>query len=106
MIYLASPYTHEDPLEMERRYLANISALRFLMVKETEIVYSPIVYWHNVAKMLNLPHGFEHWEDYDRQMLRLASKVIVLRIGGWESSKGVKAEIEIAGELGIMVEYL
>jgi hypothetical protein len=29
-----------------------------------------------------------------------------MRISGWEESKGVKAEIEIAGELGKKVVYL
>jgi hypothetical protein len=49
---------------------------------------------------------FAYWGGYNRTMLMLASKVVVLRIDGWATSKGVTAEIALAEELGIPIEYI
>lgn len=107
MIYLASPYTHSDPLVQERRYLACIQAMRFLLNEyPDQAMYSPIVHWHEVAKILSLPKDAKFWEIQDFGMILKATRLVVLRIDGWSTSKGVAAEIEFAEKNNIPVEYL
>ena len=106
MIYLASPYSHHDKLQMERRYLGVVSALRYLIAREKQAIYSPIAHWHPVAVLIDLPRDAEFWAEGNKEMMRLADKVIVLRLEGWDTSVGVKAEIAYANELEIPVVYL
>ena len=102
MIYLASPYTDPDPVVMEQRFDAVCRKAGELM-KVGEVVYSPIAHTHPIAVRTGLPRDWEYWQRFDREMLRGASEVRILKLPGWETSKGVNAERAIARELGIPV---
>lgn len=103
-IYLASPYTDPSNNIMHQRYLAACKACGHL-AGQNEIVYSPIVHWHNVAQMYQLPKDFEFWKTQDHSMIKLCSKVVVLCIDGWKDSKGVQSEIKFAQTLGKEIVY-
>lgn len=105
MIYLASPYSNLDPYVREERYIRAMSGLGYLL-HQKKWAYSPIVHCHEIKKVASLPPGHEFWLDFDREMIKRCDKVTVLRIGGWEQSKGVAAEIAFAEEQGIPVDYL
>ena len=105
MIYLASPYTHSDPFVREERYLRASKALTFLLSRH-EWAYSPIVHCHELAKIGGLPPDAGFWQDYDFYMLGKCDKFYILRIEGWEQSKGVAAEKAEAERLSIPVTYL
>lgn len=95
MIYLASPYSHPDPLIMRTRFLlAEQCCARLLQSRH--FVYSPIVHCHELSQRYSLPTNFEFWRDYNFDMLRRADEFRVLRISGWDQSVGVRAEIEMA----------
>ena len=104
-LYLGSPYTHPDPFIMEERYLRALRVLHGMLLRQ-EWAYSPIVHCHELAKIGGLPRDAKFWEAYDFAMLAGASKFLVLRIEGWEASKGLAAEKAEAERLGIKVEYL
>ena len=107
IIYLAVPYSHKDCSVREARWFAaNIAAAK-LMAKGL-YVFSPISHTHPIANASNgkLPVGWDFWEGMDREYLKFCKKVVVLRIPGWKKSKGVTAEIKIAKEMGIPVEYM
>ena len=53
-----------------------------------------------------LPREFDFWHKYDEWFISRCDKVVVVKMWGWEQSKGVQAEIEIAHKLGIPVEYI
>jgi len=78
------------------------------LMSEGNYVFSPISHTHPIKEVSNgkLPGGWEYWEGFDRQFLNVCKKIIVIRIPGWEESKGVQAEIKIGRELGIPVEYI
>lgn len=105
MIYLASPYTHANPLVMERRFHLAAQASAHLM-KEGLVVFSPIIHCHYLACNFNLPKDFNFWQSYNYEMLELASRLIVLTLDGWKESKGVQAEIAHMEKRGLPVEYL
>ena len=107
MKYLASPYSHKDPFIREERYLRACKVLSDLLA-QGEWVYSPIVHCHEFAKIVyrdGVPI-FAHWKQFDLHMLSLAEALLVLRIEGWDTSVGVKSEIEEANRLGIPVRYI
>lgn len=66
------------------------------MLQRGLFVYSPIVHCHELAQKFSLPTDFEWWKAYNFDMLRRADKFRVLKISGWDESKGVKGESEAA----------
>lgn len=105
LIYLACPYTDKDPKVMEKRFMAVNRAAGKLM-SEGEYIFSPISHTHPIAVISDLPRNWEFWEGFDRAYLSMCNKLCVLMLDGWENSTGVNAEIEIAKELGLEIEYL
>lgn len=105
MIYLASPYTHPDPWVMEERYLRAMRVLTQLLAAG-KWTYSPIVHCHELAKIGALPKDAKFWEAYDFAMIAKCDKLLILRIDGWETSRGVAGEKAEAERLGIPVEYI
>jgi len=105
LVYLACPYSHPDPSVREARFHASNRAAAQLMGHGV-IVFAPISHTHPIAMDGDLPKGWDFWERYDRAVLSCCWKVIVLCLPGWRESVGVQAEIKIAGELGIPIEYI
>lgn len=105
IIYLATPYTHPDKYMEEIRFLCAAQVAAALM-REGNIVFSPIAHTHWIARMGELPAGWDYWRQFDEAFIKVCTKLIVVKMIGWEDSKGVKAEIEIAKELGKPVEYM
>lgn len=105
ILYLASPYSHESPEVREHRYRIACSKTAAL-IHAGHVVYSPIVHSHVLHRDHGLDGDWEFWREQDEHMIGLCEKVLVLRILGWEESKGVAAEIEIAKRLGKPVEYV
>lgn len=100
MIYLASPYSHPDPLVMQQRFeIAERVTACFLRWRKW--TYSPIVHCHELSKKYNLPHDFNFWKDYNFSMLRFANGFYIVGSKGWQGSVGVQAELAFARELGL-----
>ena len=105
LIYLATPYSHPESEVMERRFLM-VSRVAADLMRDGRHVFSPISHTHPIALAGDLPRGWDYWERYDRLMLGACGKVVVLKQDGWDVSSGVKAEVKLALELGIPVEYM
>lgn len=105
LIYLACPYQHPDHAVMVDRFNAVNRAAAKLM-GEGKYVISPISACHPIAEVGDLPRGWEYWEGYDRALLQCCGKLIVLKLRGWDRSVGVAAEIGIAKEFGLEIEYM
>lgn len=104
MIYLASPYTHEDPKVREIRY--NIVSRKTAELACAGLhVFSPIVNSHPLAEKYDLPKNFDFWEDFDKEMILLAEFVLVLKIDGWEDSEGITSELAFCKEQGVPVFF-
>ena len=104
MIYLASPYSNPDSAVRHARYTA---AARFVARElwNDLPIFSPICYAHHMAIEHDLPLDAESWRPFNEWMISKSYAVWVLRIEGWDNSVGVNAEIHLAHELGIPVEY-
>jgi hypothetical protein len=68
-------------------------------------LFSPIVYYHPMAKAAGLPGHAAFWHQHCMSYLRHASALFVLMIPGWKDSKGVTTEIQEAKLMGIPIAY-
>jgi hypothetical protein len=101
--YLASPYTSDDNRVQEARYQLALTACA-LLIKKGFSVYSPIVHWHVVAEEYSdIPYST--YLNNDLQHLQSCDAMIVLTAAGWKESQGVQAEISMAIELGMPIQY-
>lgn len=105
LTYLASPHSHPDAEVREARWKAAVRAAAKLY-DEGRFVFSPIAHSHHMAIEAIIPPDFQYWRDYDRHMLTLCDSVTVLRLDGWEQSKGIAEELVIAAELRLPVTYM
>ena len=100
MIYLASPYSHEDPAVREQRFEEVSAAAAALMARGVHL-FCPITHTHPMAVQGSLPTDFAFWEQCDRWYLERCDAIVIAKIDGWRQSNGVKAERKIAAELGL-----
>jgi hypothetical protein len=105
LIYLASPYSHKDPVVKELRF-RSAARIGAKMMAAGKYIFSPISHTHPIALAGKLPGEWQFWEGYDRVMIKCCQRLTVAKIDGWETSTGVQAEIKIADELGIPVDYV
>ena len=107
LCYLAAPYSHKEHYMLVARFIL-INRVAAKLMAEGNYIFSPISHTHPIAEASNgiLPRGWEYWEGYDRTMIKCCDRLIVLRLPGWETSTGVQAEIQIAREYGITMEYI
>lgn len=105
LIYLAGPYTHEDPNVMAWRFRQLTRATAELSARGLAI-FSPITHSHEVAKVKQLPTEWSFWERIDSAFVRKCDEFWVLQLEGWDRSVGVKAETELAHSLGMPVRYV
>ena len=108
MIYLASPYSHPDPDVRNARFVDVCRAAGRLMLASCDPVFSPIAHGHSVAEHAEGIDAMdaEFWMRQCVGMLRLADILYVLKLDGWQESRGVREELEIARAFGIPVKFL
>lgn len=95
MIYLASPYTAPTAEGREENFRLAQRATA-LLIKKGLAVYSPIVHCHDMAERFSFPTDYLFWLKYNNSFIRRAESMFVLKIPGWEKSKGVETEIDLA----------
>lgn len=104
LIYLASPYWHESPQVRARRAHDVTFAAAWYTRHKREAIYSPIAYNVMLKGLVDMDHiDHQGWLELDAPFLRRASTVIVLKLDGWEQSRGIKWELEMARQLYIPV---
>lgn len=105
LVYLAAPYSNPDPKVRKWRWHAANLAASILMTQRRLNVFSPISTAH-ISEAYRLPTDAAFWYDYNRAFIEHSHLMVVLRVEGWQQSKGVAGEIKLAGELGISLEYM
>ena len=93
MIYLASPYRHDNPAIMAQRLDATRDATE-RMIRGGLRVFSPLVY--STAMQADPP---DTWYEFDLDILGRCDELVVLMLPGWQDSYGVGLEIERACNL-------
>lgn len=104
-IYIASPYSSPFPEVRQERYEAVRDYTADLLINRLWC-YSPIVHCHELALSRGLPTDAQFWNEYNYAMISKAEGLFVFMLEGWQKSKGVLAEAEMAKELSIPVTFI
>jgi len=100
-LYLALPFTG-----MEEESFKEANKMAGHLMSLGHIVFSPISHSWPIAQACKLPEDWDYWKQFDTAFIEWCDSVYVLRLAGWEKSKGVTAEIKIAKDLGKSVVYI
>lgn len=107
LIYLASPYWHEDEIVRLARATQTRQKTAQLLVAGN-VVYSPIV--HNESLVKFLPEGLRHdhdfWMGIDLPVLQRCDQLWIYMLDGWKESRGVQREIEFAKQADKTLNYI
>ena len=104
-IYLGCPYTHEHIAIRIHRF-KQVSKFAAGLMGEGHLVFSPISHSHQICIEADLPVDYKYWEELDRSFLEWATCMVVLKLDGWEDSKGLEDEIAIMKYMGKEVIYM
>ena len=108
IVYLACPYTDSDPKVRERRFqCASLAAAH--LVEQNLIVYSPITMTHPIDQILAAEEqtlGSEFWVNFDEAFMAVCSRMIILKVDGWDRSSGIRRETQWFEDHRQSIEYL
>lgn len=102
--YLACPYSDPDP-KIKHMRLTIVTKVAYELMNREIYVYSPLT--HNIPiDQLGIHGNWLTWKCFDHAMLSRCDRLIVLKLPGWQESKGVAAEIAHANELKLPIEWM
>jgi len=108
-VYLASPYSSPwDQLKKNRfKEISLIAAYLYRqLIKLNTVIYSPICHGVPMAVVdKNLQGDYEYWRKFDEAFMLKSTKLMVVCMGGWKKSKGVRAEIDFAKQIDLPIYY-
>ena len=105
-IYLATPYSHKDPVVREQRFLV-VNKFAGELMKEGYVVFSPISHSHPISLCLGNSNSLNHdfWLAQDETFLDWCDEMFILKQEGWEKSKGLQFEIDYIKNLKKSIKY-
>lgn len=112
MIYLAAPYTHEDPEIMKRRALDALEIGAQVLVKfPDELIFIATAYGqmlHDAAGLyqVTLPHTEKEWRMINNPLIANCDRFMIAMIEGWDQSVGVEKETQLARRFGKPISYI
>lgn len=100
ILYVASPYTHESADLRDWRFRMVCRATAAL-IKKGWLAYSPIAQTIPLNAHGDVGGKWADWADYDTRFLhKCTAGFAILKLGGWDRSVGVTAELESARKYG------
>ena len=103
LVYLACPYSHDDPAVMQQRYeTANLIAGQLMQMDY--YVFSPLSHSHPITqqcRMNAVDHDF--WLAQDCAIFMHCELMMIVDIDGWKDSYGIQLEIQWAMDLDMPI---
>lgn len=104
LTYLAAPYSHPDPAVVAHR-MEVFNKIDGQLLRAGKFTVSPLSKVAGLS-ITELPSDWEYWQHYSRELLAKCDELIVIKLDGWVTSKGVIGEVEFAFENNIPVYYI
>lgn len=103
LYYLASPISHSNQMVVDLRHSQCVDSLA-QFYHHGWMVYSPHVHHRAIAPQM--PRSWDFWAEPSFAFLDRCDAMIVLMLGEWEKSHGMKAEVIRAREQHKVVMYV
>lgn len=104
LFYLASPFSSNNKQVEAYRFKA-VTYILSKLHQEKRFVYSPITHNYPMIEK-GLMKAHEEWMQFDLAMLSKCDGLLVLKLEGFENSRGVTQEIAFAEKNGIPIEWI
>ena len=105
MIFIASPYLHDDPEVMEHRFLT-VEQYVAECLFNGECVISPIVSYHHMANRFDMRKDFKFWKEVNHDLIERSDVIRVLMLPQWRESKGVLDEMAFSSYINLPIEFI
>lgn len=107
LIYLASPYSHQNKTIMYKRFI-DVCNVAGKLTNLGYYIMSPISMNHPWKEHCDIEIGYtwEFWQKFDTELINNCYAVWVCTMDGWKESTGVQAEIKIAKKSGKEIKYV
>ena len=114
IIYIAGPYSNNAPIDAKKdaspkKREARVNAVTEIarqLVEDGKIVYSPLTMTHPIDIRMGKNPDSAFWVAFDEAFMAHCSRIVVLKLPGWDGSSGVEREIEYFKQKGIAAEWL
>lgn len=106
LIYLASPYSHEDMAVRHNRHI-DIARIAGHLIAKGKTLFCPITHSHSIAEYSEV-HSMSHttWMHIDLTIMQHCTELYVVKLDGWKESKGVTEEIQFAKDNDMPITYI
>ena len=102
--YLACPYHHDNPFIKQERFIQSCIVAAKL-IDQGRIIFSPISHSHPISQFTK-ENNHDLWLWQDTPFLRVADKLLILKLDGWNESKGIAEELTYFMATGKPIEWL
>jgi hypothetical protein len=105
LIYVASPYNHpQDEIRIKNYEIVSLYTAK--LIAEGKVAISPIAYGHPLLSFVEIPYDWQFWSNFCLSFLDVCTEMHVLKMEGWDKSRGVAEEIEYAKQKNIEIKYV
>lgn len=104
-IYLGSPYSHSSEFLRKARFRKAEEFVNTFLTKHGIIVFSPIVYCHEMAAKYGWPTDAGYYVQFNMDILRRSDALFVLCLQGWKESQGLRIEMNLAKMLNLPIQF-
>ncbi len=105
MIYIAATYNNAPDKDAHMEAILTYMG-EYMAAHEDSILITPLLHHYTLKLVPNLKSDYKYWRTFSRTLLSKCDSMIVLMSEGWETSGGVKDEIECATKLNIPISYV
>lgn len=102
MIYIAAPYSHQNPLIRAERSRKAGKAM-WELARAGVPAIAPTFYGHEFEGKFRAELPYEFWLVWSRGILVKCSEVYVLPLEGWRESLGLESELTLAASLWLPI---
>lgn len=100
LVFIASPLSCPDAGMKAARVDEAAKFAAWVMAEEGKNVYPAAVTDHHIGRFMEKAKGLEWWTENMETFMAPAESCYVLCLDGWEVSKGVALEVDVAVKLG------